>query len=166
MEKHLATCQEACRKDIERVFGVLVKQFQILQRPIISWYWQDIVLNIMDTCIIMHNMIVESRRELFSVWYAATDTFCATNNNNQQPPNVSLFRTEEENTTGNILVGADLLTRLAIRVAHLNESIKNQQEHFSLKNDLMSHLWERKQNQARQTTDDYDDDDINNNGDE
>jgi hypothetical protein len=52
-------------------------------------------------------MIVESRRELFSVyeymqsgrvWYAATDTFHATNNNNndnnnnqQQPPTVTLF---------------------------------------------------------------------------
>jgi hypothetical protein len=66
MEKHFSTCQEACRKDIERAFGVLVQQFQILQRPIKSWYWQDIV-DIMDTCIIMHNMIVESRRELFSV---------------------------------------------------------------------------------------------------
>jgi hypothetical protein len=38
-----------------------------------------------------------------------------------------------------------LATHIAIHVAHLNESIKNQQEHFSLKNDLMSHLWERKQ---------------------
>jgi hypothetical protein len=90
MEKNFSTCQEACQKDIERAFGVLVQQFQILQRPIKSWYWQDIV-DIMDTWIIMHNMIVESRRELFSVseymqsgrvWYAATDTFRATNNNN------------------------------------------------------------------------------------
>jgi hypothetical protein len=179
MEKHFSTCQEACRKDIERAFGVLVQQFQILQRPIKSWYWQDIV-DIMDTCIIMHNMIVESRRELFSVseymqsgrvWYSATDTFRATNNNNndnnnnnQQPPTVTLFRNEEENVGGNILVKADLATRIAIRVAHLNESIKNQQEHFSLKNDLMSHLWERKQHRSRRNYDDDDDENMNNDG--
>jgi hypothetical protein len=137
-------------------------------------------------------MIVESRRELFSVSeymqsgrvrYAATDTFRATNNNNnndnnnnnnnsnnnnnQQPPTVTLFRNEEENVGGNILVEADLATRIAIRVAHLNESIKNQQEHFSLKNDLMSHLWERKQHRSRCNYDDDDDDEnMNNDGDE
>jgi hypothetical protein len=182
MEKYFSTCQEAVRKDIERAFGVLVQQFQILQRPIKSWYWQDIV-DIMDTCIIMHNMIVESRRELFSVseymqsgrvWHAATDTFRATNNNNnnnnnnnQQPPTVTLFRNEEENVGGNILVEADLATRIAIRVAHLNESIKNQPEHFSLKNDLMSHLWERKQHHRSQRNhDDDDDENMNNDGDE
>jgi hypothetical protein len=180
MEKYFSTCQEAVRKDIERAFGVLVQQFQILQRPIKSCNWQDII-DIMDTCIIMHNMIVESRRELFSVseymqsgrvWYTATDTYRATNNdnndnnNNQQPPTVTLFRNKEENVGGNILVEADLATHIVIRVAHLNESIKNQQEHFSLKNDLMSHLWERKQHRSQGNYDDEDDDDMNNDGDE
>jgi hypothetical protein len=46
-EKYFSTCQEACRKDIERAFGVLVKRFQILQRPLKNWYWPDIV-NMMD----------------------------------------------------------------------------------------------------------------------
>jgi hypothetical protein len=183
MEKHFSTCQEACQKDIKHAFGVLVKQFQILQRPIKSWYWQDIV-DIMDMCIIMHNMIVESHCELFSVseymqsgqvWYAATDTFHATNNNNndnnnnnnnnnQQPPTVTLFGNKEENVGGNILIEADLATRIAIHVAHLNESIKNQQEHFSLKNDLMSHLWERKQHRSRCNYDNDDDENMNNDG--
>jgi hypothetical protein len=83
IEKYFATCQEACRKDIERAFGVLVQRFQILQRPLKNWLWQDIV-DIMDVCIILHNMIVEVRRTNYSVskyantgqeWYAATDTF-------------------------------------------------------------------------------------------
>jgi hypothetical protein len=78
-----------------------------------------------------------------------------------------LFRNEEENVGGNILVEADLATRIAIRVAHLNESIKNQPEHFSLKNDLMSHLWERKQHHRSQRNhDDDDDENMNNDGDE
>jgi hypothetical protein len=83
MEKYFATCQEACRKDIEQAFGVLIQRFQILQRPLKNWYWLDIV-NTMDVCIIIHNMVVESHRVNYSVsdyintgrcWYAATDVF-------------------------------------------------------------------------------------------
>jgi hypothetical protein len=156
MEKHFAMCQEGCRKDIERAFGVLVQQFQILQRPIRNWYWEDIV-DILDCCIILHNMVVESRRENYSVseflnrgeeWYAATDPFQPTPNNNNPPPVVSLFKHDDND--GNILFAeADLATRVAIRVAHLNEQIKNQGEHFSLKSDLMNHLWEQKNNRRR-----------------
>jgi hypothetical protein len=61
-EKHCAMCQEGCHKDIERAFGVLVQQLQILQCPIRNWYWEDIV-DILDCCIILHNMVVESCRE-------------------------------------------------------------------------------------------------------
>jgi hypothetical protein len=69
-EKYFAKCQEACRKDIKRAFSVLVQQFQILQRPIKNWYWTDIV-DIMDVCIILQNMIVESCRRISqfpSIW--------------------------------------------------------------------------------------------------
>jgi hypothetical protein len=188
MEKYFATCQEACRKDIERAFGVLVQRFQILQRPLKNWYWSDIV-NTMDVCIIIHNMIVESRRVNYSVsdyintgrrWYAATDVFnqtigtnnsattnnnstgtndnspTATNNNStttttatNNPPIVSLFRVEEEIDGGNILFEADLASRIAIRVAHMNERMKCQAEHFSLKSDLMNHLWQLRSNRKR-----------------
>jgi hypothetical protein len=79
----------------------LVQQFQILQCPIKSWYWTDII-NIMDVCIILHNMIVKSCRENFSVseylesgseqWYAATDVFrCTSETKNNLLLVVSLF---------------------------------------------------------------------------
>jgi hypothetical protein len=42
-EKYFVKCQEACRKDIKRAFGVLVQQFHILQRPLRNWLWTDIV---------------------------------------------------------------------------------------------------------------------------
>jgi hypothetical protein len=38
---------------------------------------------------------------------------------------------------------------MAIRVAHMNDQMKNQQEHFSLKNDLMAHLWNNRKNRQR-----------------
>jgi hypothetical protein len=189
MEKYVATCQEACRKDIERAFGVLVQHFQILQRrPLKNWYWEEIV-NIMDGCIILHNMVVKSCRENFSVseytntgrrWYTATDVFhpatttnnsattnneltetndnsaSASNNNSttmtmtmttNNPPIVSLFHVTEESDGDNILLEADLASRIAIRVAHMNERMKCQQEHFSLKSDAMNHLWQFWSNQ-------------------
>lgn len=181
MEKYFATCQEACRKDIERAFGVLVQRFHILQRPLKNWKWTDIV-DIMDCCIIIHNMIVECRRETYSVseymekgrqWYAATDVFrpsdnngnlaatmtaatteatttAATNQSTTGPPTLSLFRLDDRSSDGeNILLQADLSTRIAIRVAHMNEMMKNQQEHLSLKNDLMNHLWQNRSRRQR-----------------
>jgi hypothetical protein len=121
-EKYFAKCQEACRKDIKRAFGVLVQQFQILQRPIKNLYWVDIV-DIMDVCIILHNMIVESHRENFSVseylesgtdeWYAATDVFRASETENNQPLVVSLFKNADEQI-GDALLEANLATRMAI----------------------------------------------------
>jgi hypothetical protein len=104
-------------------------------------------------------------------WYAATNVFnqttgtnnSATTNNNStgtsnnlptatnnnltttatnNPPIVSLFQVEEESDGGNILFETDLASRIAIRVAHMNERMKCQAEHFSLKSDLMNHLWQ------------------------
>jgi hypothetical protein len=155
MEKHFAKCQESCCKDIKRAFGVLVQQFQILQCPIRNWYWEDII-DILDCCIILHNiMVVESRRENYSVsgflnsgeeWYVATDPFQPTPNNNNPPPVVSLFKHDDND--GNILLAeAYLATRVAIRVAHLNDQIKHQGEHLSLKADSVNHLWQQRTNQ-------------------
>jgi hypothetical protein len=138
-EKYFAKCQETCRKDIEqRAFSVLVQQFQILQRPIKNWYWTDIV-NIMDVCIILHNMIVESRRENFSIaeylesgseeWYAATDVFRTSENENNLPPVVSLFKHADEQID-NVLFEADFATCMAIRVGAVNENIRNNAENF------------------------------------
>jgi hypothetical protein len=58
------------------------------------------------------------------------------------PPIVSLFHVEEESDGDNILPKADLASRIAICVVHMNERMKCQQEHFSLKSDLMTHLWQ------------------------
>jgi hypothetical protein len=145
----------------------LVQQFQILQRPIKNWYWVDIV-NIMDVCIILHNMIVESRRENFSVseylesgsdeWYAATDVFRESENENNPPPVVSLFKHADEQID-DVLFEADLVTCMAIRVGAVNENIQNAAEHFSLKSDLMEHLWHRRSNRRqRRNINNHDDD--------
>jgi len=54
--------QEAARKDVERAFGVLVRRFIILDRGIEYWYLQDIK-QMIASCLILHNMMVEARIE-------------------------------------------------------------------------------------------------------
>jgi Plant transposon protein len=51
--------QESCRKCVERASGILRRKFQILSRPMEQLYEEDI-RNIVDTCIILHNMLVET----------------------------------------------------------------------------------------------------------
>lgn len=50
--------QEGARKDIERAFGVLQSRFAIIRNPTRSWHL-DALQCIMNTCIILHIMIVE-----------------------------------------------------------------------------------------------------------
>jgi hypothetical protein len=56
--QHFATIQESARKDIERTFGVLQKRWAIVRGLAYGWSLEHI-RDIMKTCIILHNMIVE-----------------------------------------------------------------------------------------------------------
>ena len=59
-DKLFATYQEAVRKNIEQAFGVIVKKFDILSRSI--WFQrEDVIINVLHTCIILHNMTVNKR---------------------------------------------------------------------------------------------------------
>ena len=59
-EKCFAGWQEACRKDIERAFGVLQSKFQFIARPILLHQLKDICRRV-ATCMILHNMCVSDR---------------------------------------------------------------------------------------------------------
>ncbi|XP_010431602.1 PREDICTED: uncharacterized protein LOC104715936 [Camelina sativa] len=61
--KYFATQQEACRKDVERAFGVLQSRFAILKGPVRFWK-KNVLHDIITTCIILHNMIIEDERDL------------------------------------------------------------------------------------------------------
>ena len=60
--KVYAAWQEGARKDVERAFGVLQRKFHILVKHIEFWYLEDIS-SIVETTIIMHNMMVAHRME-------------------------------------------------------------------------------------------------------
>ncbi|XP_028113319.1 uncharacterized protein LOC114311375 [Camellia sinensis] len=58
-----ARIQEACRKDVERAFGMLQARFNIVRVLARGWSDEDLYY-IMKTCIILHNMIIEDKRDI------------------------------------------------------------------------------------------------------
>lgn len=59
-EKFFTQEQEACRKDVERAFGVLQAKWRILSYPSLFWY-KHTMHSVIKACVIMHNMIIEER---------------------------------------------------------------------------------------------------------
>nr|GEW90340.1 RNA-directed DNA polymerase, eukaryota, reverse transcriptase zinc-binding domain protein [Tanacetum cinerariifolium] len=53
--------QESARKDVERAFGVLQGRWGIIQQPARQYHVNNI-RRIIDSCIIMHNMILEDQK--------------------------------------------------------------------------------------------------------
>ncbi|KAM1720672.1 hypothetical protein COP1_022376 [Malus domestica] len=65
-EKHFAKCQEGCRKDVERCFGILQARWAIV-RAAARMFDIEALRSIMMTCIILHNMIVEDKYDYDAV---------------------------------------------------------------------------------------------------
>ena len=61
-DKIYSVWQESSRKDIERAFGVLQRKFHYICRPVEGWY-VDEIQKVVETCIILHNMMVVERVE-------------------------------------------------------------------------------------------------------
>jgi len=56
-KKNFGKQQEVVRKAIERFFGVLCCKYRMMRNPCSLWYADDMA-NIMEACVIMHNMTV------------------------------------------------------------------------------------------------------------
>ncbi|XP_047320973.1 putative nuclease HARBI1 [Impatiens glandulifera] len=116
-KKYFAMKQEACRKDVERAFGVLQSRFAIVVGPVRYWR-KEVMHDIMTTCIILHNMIVEDERDLTAPIQIETETLS---------PEVEMVI--DENTRFQ-----DFISRYG--------KIRNREAHIELRNALIDHLWE------------------------
>lgn len=125
MDKLFARQQEAARKDVERAFGVLQSRFNIVRRPARLWKRAS-VGNIIEACIILHNMIVEDEGEMINIPLDLNEN-----------PGGSFALPPEVNRGPNICF-ADVLQR--------NSSIRARATHKKLKQDLVEHIWQKFQN--------------------
>ena len=116
-KKYFAKAQEACRKDVERAFGVLQSRFAIVRGPARLWD-EESLGNIMRACIIMHNMIVEDERDEYTDEYDCDydDMGAKVTVSHNEAPELEAFIQNYKN-------------------------IKNKETHTRLQADLIEHLW-------------------------
>ncbi|KAK9983822.1 hypothetical protein SO802_033347 [Lithocarpus litseifolius] len=108
------------RKDVERAFGVLQARFAIVRGPTRFFHLQTLK-DIMMTCIILHNMIVEDERHT----YLGANDFDYDQIDDNGPEPVS------HNPTCNLMQF----------IEHHN-SIRDRGIHSQLQADLVEHLWQ------------------------
>jgi hypothetical protein len=118
-KSYFARAQEATRKDIERAFGVLQSRWDVVRGPAYGWD-RDQISNIMTTCIILHNMIIEEERDL------ANDT------NFHHPGDHA-----------DLSIGSDRVRSSFVQRLH---QLKNKEKHHQLQNYLIEHHWARYEN--------------------
>ncbi|CAL9012520.1 unnamed protein product [Prunus brigantina] len=112
--------QEAYRKDVERAFGILQARFAVVARPARQWYRDDI-WEVLKTCIILHNMIIEDKRD----------------QDNKTPAKDTPYHVEEA------LVPHERGSH-NIQLESINRSIINDPTaHYNLRSDIIQHLWEQ-----------------------
>ncbi|XP_057543450.1 uncharacterized protein LOC130821679 [Amaranthus tricolor] len=126
--------QEAARKDVERVFGVLQARFAIIRKPSLAWD-EERLSDIITSCIIMHNMIVEDERDTYT-HYADGREFMGDRQKGQS----------EGTTTSGL---NDDLEYYTDRIVDINryltnkDDVEDRQTHLSLKDDLVENIWQK-----------------------
>ncbi|CAN1268340.1 Protein ALP1-like [Linum perenne] len=119
-KKLFAKYQEAYRKDVERAFGILQERWAIVRGPIRLWDVQSLG-EIMLTCIVLHNMIVEDQRPEVEDDRTARIEYDTNPNVTWDPPD------------HDIPTLTDYMTR--------HNRIRDRPTHHALRNDLVEHLW-------------------------
>ncbi|XP_062182147.1 uncharacterized protein LOC133886468 [Phragmites australis] len=112
---HFSAMQVAIRKDVERAFGVLQSRFAIIRRPARVWD-QSTLQNIMTTCVIMHNMIIEDE-------------------------NGSASTEQVFNYMGEIATVHRDPGQAILHYVEATEAIRNRAMHHKLREGLVDHLW-------------------------
>jgi hypothetical protein len=131
-EKYFAKVQEGVRKDIERSYGVLQKRFAIVRQPARCWYLKK-MKKIMKACLILQNMIIRDKQRRFE--YGVDRT-------------LDPLEVQHVENLPQVRVYHD--TRSLVDFLYTQScGFNNAEHHFSLKTDLLNHLWKWKGAQLR-----------------
>lgn len=124
--KNFSVVQESIRKCVEQVFGVLYQRFKLLF--VACEYWNvDKMRSIATTAVILHNMIVESRRS----------TYCSDGTGGRSSKVTDIGSVD--NLTFVRLPPASM--RLANSPVAISDDIKVRSLHRDLKSALIDHMW-------------------------
>ncbi|XP_021730589.1 uncharacterized protein LOC110697530 [Chenopodium quinoa] len=108
---------ESARKDVERAFGVLQSRFAIVRGPARCWHKRKLH-DIMDACVILHNMIVEDERHTYARNFPRDDF--------------------TQISVGDVVQGNPLDFQAFLE---RDATIRDRQMHHQLKADLVEHIW-------------------------
>ena len=128
LPKYFARAQEACRKDVERAFGVLQSRFAIVRGPARLWD-EETLHNNMRACIIMHNMIVEDERDNYDYNFDDKGQYVC----------------NYEDMGERVTVSHDAAPELDAFIRNY-KNIKSKETHTQLQADLIEHLWQNHEN--------------------
>ncbi|XP_042977865.1 uncharacterized protein LOC122308659 [Carya illinoinensis] len=116
-KKNFVKAQESARKDVERAFEVLQQRFAIIRGPSQMFKVKELT-NIMKTCVILHNMIIEDERD---------DSECLNIEYDQLDDNLPEL---SRNHT----------TELTDFIQH-HHDIRDSSAHHQIQEDLIEHQW-------------------------
>jgi hypothetical protein len=127
--------QEAYRKDVERVFGVLQARFAIIKQPG-RLFNHTSLTDVMDTCIIMHNMIVENERDDNRSYVFG-----------EEGTKVDFdYDDDGFNVTPDDQIPRDEFAAFF----DYHKRIRDKAAHYQLRNDLIDHLWNKAGNKENE----------------
>lgn len=143
-ELAMSRAQEGQRKEVERLFGTLQGRFRILRHEFHEWRDESLI-EILETCLILHNMLVQFRlngmleneadefgdpisaiqviQELTDGINEGTNSDQSSNKSNNEDAN---------NGEGNVQWLQELLST--------EEAIRNSHSHFALRSRLSNHI--------------------------
>ncbi|XP_021773502.1 putative nuclease HARBI1 [Chenopodium quinoa] len=140
-KKLFADRKAGARKNVERAFGVLQARFAIIRQPALA-YDEDILADIIKTCIIIHNMIVQDERDT----YKNADVIRRYYEKDVASKNPRRRHQASTSATVNDDEPFQFQTGRPININNYLEkrdALRDRRTHQSLKDDLIEHIWQK-----------------------